>query len=213
MSDAVPSPPVQTHTNTYTNAVTGATPNPLMPVPDAVDDAFAEGANRVLARAVELARVVVGAHQAAAAVLVDRDWSTIRKFFSLSEKYAAWRDYATPATGYGTHGWLLGQAGCVRLTQAELEAHPHWKNFGTEAGKHPPMRGWMAVPITDRAGTVWGLLQLSDRYEGEFTAEDERHFTAFAALVSEALEALWDVRNLRKAAPQGEHGAPTRRSP
>jgi GAF domain-containing protein len=204
MSDAVTSSPVQTHTNTYTNAVTGATPNPLMPVPDAVDDAFAEGANRVLARAVELARVVVGAHQAAAAVMVDRDWSTVRKFFSLSEKYAAWRDYATPATGYGTHGWLLRQAGCVRLTQAELEAHPQWRNFGTEAGKHPPMRGWMAVPITDRAGTVWGLLQLSDRYEGEFTAEDERHFTAFAALVSEALEALWDVRNLRKATPTTE---------
>jgi GAF domain-containing protein len=208
----MPDTATPSHANVYANAVTGATPNPLMPTPDAVDEAFAEGANRVLARAVELARVVVGAHQAAAAVMVDRDWSTVRKFFSLSEKYAAWRDYATPATGYGTHGWLLRQAGCVRLTQAELEAHPHWKNFGTEAGKHPPMRGWMAVPITDRAGTVWGLLQLSDRYEGEFTAEDERHFTSFAALVSEALEALWDVRNLRKAAPQGERGAPTPRS-
>jgi len=196
----MPDTATPSHANVYANAVTGATPNPLMPAPDAVDEAFAEGANRVLARAVELARVVVGAHQAAAAVLVDRDWSTIRKFFSLSEKYAAWRDYATPATGYGTHGWLLRQAGCVRLTQAELEAHPQWRNFGTEAAKHPPMRGWMAVPITDRAGTVWGLLQLSDRYEAEFTAEDERHFTAFAALVSEALEALWDVRNLRKAA-------------
>ena len=209
----MPDTATPSHANVYANAVTGATPNPLMPAPDAVDEAFAEGANRVLARAVELARVVVGAHQAAAAVMVDRDWSTIRKFFSLSEKYAAWRDYATPATGYGTHGWLLRQAGCVRLTQAELEAHPQWRNFGTEAAKHPPMRGWMAVPIADRAGTVWGLLQLSDRYEGEFTAEDERHFTAFAALVSEALEALWDVRNLRKAAPQGEHGAPTPRSP
>lgn len=184
--------------NVYTNSVSGATPNPLMPVPDAVDEAFAEGANRVLARAVDLARVVVGAHQAAAAVMVNGDWSTIRKFFSLSEKYAAWRDYATPATGYGTHGWLLSQASCVRLTQAELEAHPHWKHFGTEAGKHPPMRGWMAVPITDRAGTVWGLLQLSDRYEGDFTMQDEVHFTEFAALVSEALEALWEVRNLRK---------------
>ncbi len=215
MSDAVTpplasphtSPPALPHANSYTNTVTGATPNPLMPVPDAVDEAFADGANRVLARAVELARVVVGAHQAAVAVMVDRDWSTVRKFFSLSEKYAAWRDYATPATGYGTHGWLLRQAGCVRLTQAELEAHPQWRNFGTEAGKHPPMRGWMAVPIADRAGTVWGLLQLSDRYEGEFTAEDERHFTAFAALVSEALEALWEVRNLQKATPTAGRAA------
>lgn len=186
------------HQNVYHNSVVGATPNPLMPTPDAVDEAFAAAANRVLAQAVELARDLVGAHQAAAAVMVNKDWGTIRKFFSLSEKYAAWAGYATPATGYGTHGWLLGQEGCVRLTQAELEAHPHWKNFGTEAGKHPPMRGWLAVPIRDRAGTTWGLLQLSDRYEGDFTAEDERRFTAFAALVSEALEALWAVRNLQK---------------
>ena len=66
------------------------------------------------------------------------------------------------------------------------------------------MRGWMAVPITDRAGTVWGLLQLSDRYEGEFTAEDERHFTALAALAAEVLEALCDEHNLPKAAPSSE---------
>jgi GAF domain-containing protein len=91
-------------------------------------------------------------------------------------------------------------AGGARFTQAELEAHPQWKHFGTEAAAHPPMRGWRAVPIVDRAGTVWGLLQLSDRCDGEFTEEDERHFVAFAALVSEALEALWDVRNLRRAA-------------
>ena len=189
---------VDDRANVYHNAVTGATANRLMPAPDAIDEEFAAGANRVLSDAVELARALVGAHQAAAAVMVDRDWRTVRKFFSLSAKYAAWRDYATAATGYGTHGWLLEQQGCVRLTQAELEAHPHGKNFGTEAGKHPPMRGWLAVPIRDRAGVTWGLLQLSDRYEGDFTEEDERRFVQLAALVAEALEALWRVRNLRK---------------
>jgi GAF domain-containing protein len=50
----------------------------------------------------------------------------------------------------------------------------------------------------DRQGVVWGLLQLSDKYAGDFTAEDERVFVQFGDLVSSALEALWDVRNLRK---------------
>ncbi len=186
------------HANIYANAVTGATPNPLMPTPDAIDEAFADGANRVLSNAVELARDLIGAHQGAAAVMVNRDWGTIRKFFSLSAKYAAWSEYSTPATGVGTHAWLMEQTACVRFTQAELEQHPHWLNFGTEAGKHPPMRGWLAVPIRDRAGITWGLLQLSDRYEGDFTEDDEQRFTAFAALVAEALEALWELRNLRK---------------
>lgn len=193
----------RTHTNVYTNAVAGATPNPLMPAPDGIDEAFAAGANRVLASAAELARDLIGAHQGAAAVMVGGDWRTVRKYFSLSEKYAAWAHYATAATGYGTHGWLLRQPGCVRMTQAELEAHPEWRNFGAEGGKHPPMRGWLAVPLRDRAGTTWGLLQLSDRYEGDFTAEDERRLVAFAALVAEALEALWGVRTLEKAARAG----------
>jgi GAF domain-containing protein len=128
------------------------------------------------------------------------DGGPIRKFFSLSEKYAAWADYAVPATGYGTHGWLLEHNQPVRFTQAELEAHPQWKNFGNQAGQHPPMRGWLAAPITDRDGVNWGLIQLSDKYEGEFTAEDEQQLVAFTRLVASALEALWEVRNLRKAA-------------
>ena len=127
--------------NVYTNAVTGATPNPLMREPDAVDEAFALAANQVLAHSVELIRQLIGAHQAAAAVLVENDWRYIRKFFSLSDKYQAWKDYKTPAVGYGIHNWLLGHNQPVRFTQAELEAHPEWKAFGMEAGKHPPMRG------------------------------------------------------------------------
>ncbi len=122
----------------------------------------------------------------------------MRKYFSLSEKYAAWADYRTPATGYGTHGWLLRTNATVRLTQTELEANPEWKNFGTEAGKHPPMNGWLATPIVGSAGVNWGLLQLSDKQDGEFTAEDERQVIQFASLVSLALEALWEVRNLQK---------------
>jgi GAF domain-containing protein len=188
-----------THSNVYHNQTTGATPNPLIATPDAIDEAFVAGANAVLSNAVELIRVLIGAHQSAAAIVVQQDWQSIRKYFSLSEKYADWADYKTPATGYGTHGWLLRENKPVRLTQAELEAHPEWKNFGTEAGKHPPMRGWLAAPIRGRDGTNWGLLQLSDKYSGDFTAEDEQQFTQFTALVSLALEALWDLRNLQKA--------------
>lgn len=89
------------------------------------------------------------------------------------------------------------------MTQAELEAHPAWKGFGYEAGRHPPMRGWLAAPIVDRDGRCWGLLQLSDRHDGEFTAADEANLVRLACLLSQTLEALWDLRNERKrlAAP------------
>ncbi|MER3554380.1 MAG: hypothetical protein C4331_08520 [Meiothermus sp.] len=186
--------------NVYHNSVTGATPNPVMKEPDAIDEEFAQAANEVLSNAVELIRMLIGAHQGAAAIVVQGDWKSIRKFFSLSEKYKAWAAYSTPATGYGIHGWLLSHNQPVRLTQEQLEAHPEWKNFGLENGKHPPMRGWLAAPIKGKDGTNWGLLQLSDKYESEFSEADEAHFVQFAGLVSAALEALWDVRNRKKQA-------------
>ena len=186
--------------NVYHNAVVGATTNPLITDPDELDEAFAAAANRTLEAAATLARALVGTHQAAATLIVEGDWASVRKYFSLSEKYAAWADYRTPARGYGAHAWFLGHNRPVRLTQAELEAHPAWQGFGPEAGKHPPMRGWLAAPLLDRQGKNWGLLQLSDKLEGDFTETDERHLAGLAGLVSETLETLWEVRTLRKLA-------------
>jgi GAF domain-containing protein len=186
-------------TNIYENAVTGATSNPIMESPDEIDEEFAHSANQTLSNAVEVARKLIGAHQGAIAVIVQNDWKSIRKFFSLSEKYQAWADYKTPAVGYGIHDWLLKENKPVRMTQAELEAHPEWKNFGIEGAKHPPMRGWMAAPLTDRDGVNWGLFQLSDKEDGEFTEEDEKQFLRLTQLVCDALEAQWEVRNLKKA--------------
>jgi GAF domain-containing protein len=184
--------------NVYHNNIVGATPNPLIPNPDHIDEAFAAAANDTLRRAAEVARLMIGTHQAAIAIIVQGDWSSVRKYFSLSEKYAEWANYNTPATGYGIHGWLPQQNSVIRMTQAELEAHPEWKSFGTEQGKHPPMRGWLAAPLVDSAGVSWGLFQLSDKYEGDFTEQDEHNFVELTALVSTALEALWHVRNFRK---------------
>jgi GAF domain-containing protein len=185
--------------NVYHNTEIGAVPNPVMPAPDVHDEVFARAANVVLAEAATLIRDLVLCHQSAIAIVVQGDWSTVRKHFSLSPKYASWADYSTAATGYGSHGWLLRQTHSVRFAQAELEAHPEWKNFGTEAGKHPPMRGWLATPLLDSHGTNWGLLQASDKYDGEFTADDQVKLERLSTMVAQTLEALWTVRNLQQA--------------
>ena len=189
----------QLNGNVYHNRVMGATPNPVMPNPDEIDEDFADRANQVLSAGVELARELIGAHQSAIAIVVQKDWSSARKFFSFSPKYAAWADYRVPAQGFVIHNWILEHNAPIRLTQAELDAHPAWKGFGSDAGQHPPMRGWLAAPLIDRQGSNWGLIQLSDKYEGDFNAEDERKFVDFARLISMHLETLWELRNLRKA--------------
>ncbi len=67
------------------------------------------------------------------------------------------------------------------------------------------MRGWMAAPIKGEQGVNWGLLQLSNKYEGEFTQDDEAQFTAFAGLVSTTLGTRWQVRNLQKSKTSSDH--------
>src|SRR5262245_38665488 len=154
--------------NTYHNARTETHPTER-----AERKRFLDATDGVLAQAAELARVVASAHQGAATQMMGGDWSQARKYFSLSEKYAAWADYRTPAVGVGIHAYIAQINQPMRLTQAELEAHPAWRNFGVEQGRHPPMRGWLAVPLIRSDALNYGFIQASDRYEGDFTVEDE----------------------------------------
>jgi len=78
----------------------------------------------------------------------------------------------------------------IRLTDEELRAHPEFRNFGVEQGRHPPMRGWLAIPLIGSDGANYGFIQASDRLEGDFTAQDEANLVRLASLVSTALDAL-----------------------
>jgi GAF domain-containing protein len=171
--------------NTYHNA---STPPPSDVPPELA--VFMLAVDPVLAQAAELARVVTRAHQGAAAQLIGEGWAHARKYFSLSEKYAAWADYRTPAKGYGIHAYAHQVDRPLRLTDEELRAHPEWRNFGPEADSHPPMRGWLAAPLIGADGLNYGFIQASDRLEGDFTEQDEANLVRLAALTSTALDAL-----------------------
>jgi GAF domain-containing protein len=161
------------------------------PAPGAKATDFTTAIDGTLHLAAELARRLIGAHQAAAALIVGGNWQGIRKYFSLSPKYAAWYRYRTPAVGLGIHAEVVAYNTAMRFTQAELEQHPNWQHFGGEAGKHPPMRGWLAVPLIGEDGRNFGLLQLSDKYnDADFTEEDEAQLKQLAQLAAATLAAL-----------------------
>lgn len=152
---------------------------------------LAQRLDAVLRRTCIVARALTGAQQAALKLWVDEDPSQARKYFSLSPAYAAWKDYRTDPKGLGLHGLEIPPGETVRMTQAEVEAHPAWRDFGDEHGKHPPLRGWLATAVCSEGGRRYGLLQLSDKGGGaEFTEEDERSIRELAALVGEMLDAL-----------------------
>ena len=134
------------------------------------------------------ARSVIDAHQSVTSLTIDQNWSQAINSVSLSDKYAAWRDYDETTDGSGIYACVCHMNRPMRMTQAQLEAHPRWRGFGDAADKHPPMRGWLAAPLTGRDGRNIGLLQLSDKYEGDFTDEDEAIVVQLAQMASVAIE-------------------------
>lgn len=161
------------------------------PASDARATDFTLAVDGTLHLTAELARRLIGAHQAAAALIIGGTWQGMRKYFSLSPKYAAWYHYRTPAVGFGIHAEVVAHNTAMRFTQAELEQYPGWKHFGREAGKHPPMRGWLAAPLIGHDGRNYGLLQLSDKYDdADFTEEDEAQLSQLARLTAATLGAL-----------------------
>ncbi|WP_167761183.1 SpoIIE family protein phosphatase [Geodermatophilus sp. DF01_2] len=134
------------------------------------------------------ARELIGAHRSVSSVTVDEDWSQAITAVSVSPEYRAWEDYGALPAGSGIHSLVCRDNVPVRLTQEELERHPAWRDFGAHGGQHPPMRGWLAAPLVAADGSNLGLVQLSDRYAGEFTAEDEALLVQLAQVGSATLE-------------------------
>jgi len=149
----------------------------------------------LLHRTCHVARALTSAEQAAFKVDLDGDGHATRKFFNLSERYERWRDYRVDPRGRGLHGLDLAPGEVVRLTQAEVEAHPAWTAFGTQAAAHPPLRRWLASAVYGEDGRNYGLLQLSDKAAGaDFTAEDADRLRELAAFTGATLDAFRAAR-------------------
>ena len=150
------------------------------------------------------AREIVGAHQSVTSLTLDQSWSQAVTTVSLSDKYAEYRRYDEQPTGEGIYSLVCRINRPLRMTQSELESHPDWKAFGQEARRHPPLRGWLAVPLTARDGRNLGLIQLSDRYEGDFTGSDEAVLVQLAQTASVAIENAWLFQTAQQAREAAE---------
>lgn len=142
----------------------------------------------LLAFLVHQVRLVIGTHQSVASLTQGENWAQSINGVSLSEKYAQWASYDVPPDGSGIYAEVCRTNSPMLLTQAELEAHPHFKRFGEHVAEHPPIRGWLAVPLTGRDGLNLGLLQLSDKFEGEFDEGDLAIAQQFAQMTVAVLE-------------------------
>jgi PAS domain S-box-containing protein len=153
----------------------------------------------------EAARAIVGTHQAVTSLTRDGSWAQAIVSVSLSEKYAAWRDFDANPSGKGIYAVVCAENRPMRLTQAELEAHPAFRRFGDVAGRHPPLRGWLAAPLTARDGANLGLIQLSDKEAGDFDTADEALLVQLAQLAGLAVENQRLVEAARESEQKFRH--------
>jgi signal transduction histidine kinase len=136
----------------------------------------------VLDRLLQTARDVTGARYAALGVL-DTERQDLERFLTrgLSED----QEHAIGARprGRGILGLLTAEPRPLRLT--DISSHP--ASFGFP-DNHPPMKGFLGVPIMI-ADAAWGNLYLTDKVGGtEFDEADAQAATVLAAWAAIAIE-------------------------
>ena len=142
----------------------------------------------ILQTVCDAAAQIVGAHMATIGMTVDKNWAHAIQAISLSDKYGAWRGYEETPNGSGIYSVVCATNRPMRLTQAELERHPAFRSFSHALERHPPLRGWLCVPLVGSDGRNLGALHLSDKYTGDFTAEDEAIALQLASMAAVAVE-------------------------
>ena len=128
----------------------------------------------------EQSRETIGAHLSATSITIDENSAQAIHAISLSNKYAQWQNSQQKPL-------ICCLQKPIRLTQAELESHPIWSEFAKEFRQSLPMRGWLAAPLVNTKGKNIGLIQLTDKYEGEFTEEDETILVQMTQMASLAI--------------------------
>lgn len=139
----------------------------------------------LLEQIIEQLRLLIGTHLAFIRLFQAENGAPAVDALSHSDKHAAW----SSAQHLGDLPGPLGaSAESLLLDESQLRDHPAWRDF-TEHNPHPPpLRGWLAVPLREASGRQLGVLQLSDKYQGEFDEDDLAIAQQFAQLVVTALE-------------------------
>ncbi len=135
----------------------------------------------------EQARALLGCHQAASTLTMGLDRPEAIHFLSISERYAREPGSFIALDATIAKSIVLEADHGVRKTSAEIADDPYLRSYAA-ASDRPPMRNWLAAPLVGREGEPLGVVQLSDRYEGDFTVEDEAVLVQLARIASIAAQ-------------------------
>jgi signal transduction histidine kinase len=143
---------------------------------------------RILHVVTEQAAAIIGAHQVVTSTASNLDGIGGQRIILLSDTYADWRGRPIELASLDLQ-WVANAANpSMRMIASELDAQQgqHWPH--QRPADHLPMRGWLVAPLTGRQGPSLGVIQLSDKRDGEFTDDDEAILVQLAQMASIAIE-------------------------
>jgi PAS domain S-box-containing protein len=132
---------------------------------------------------VDIVRDILDVHQAAISFDTGESGARAIAAASTSGKYAADGGAAPKAVAPALCATVCRTNQALRLTGEEVRTHPDWTGVPDHL-----IRGWMAVPLKAQDGSNIGILQASDKHEGEFTEEDQAILTQLAAIAASGFE-------------------------
>jgi signal transduction histidine kinase/DNA-binding response OmpR family regulator len=136
----------------------------------------------------DAARDIAGAHQSMTMAALGQSAEHAHTAISLSAKYPPGPALPSLPTEQALYQFASSRNGTLRMTQTELETHPAWSGTLGGAEQMPPMRGFLSAPLRGASGRTIGLIQLSEKTDGDFTYEDESLLAELANVGSIAIQ-------------------------
>jgi len=107
---------------------------------------------------------------------------------SYAEHYGLQRSEAKPFGSPELHALLLSNSSPVRLGRAQTADDPRWSQLTQNDDLRHPLNGWLGVALTSRDGANLGLLELTDKVDGDFSDGDAQILNQLAGVTSVAIE-------------------------
>ena len=148
----------------------------------------AHSIEKILRIITDTARDVIGVHYAVAITTWQESWAKSKKVVSQSAEHAARVGLRDFAGGEEIQALWRGLQCPRRLTAADLARQPAWQASEQAAWGLIGRGGLLAAPLIGREALEIGLIELADKSEEEFSADDESLLLQLAQMASIAIE-------------------------
>ncbi len=142
----------------------------------------------LLAVITEEARVLIAANQAITSLTDIEAGYTVVNALSTPQGTELDTGNEFMARDSGIYADLKSSYRPLRLTQAQLQQNPKWCVSSKHESGREVVNGWLGAALLGKNGRSIGIIQLSDKIEGDFTAEDEALLMQLSQMAVGAIE-------------------------